>query len=480
MSTVTYERDTDAQEETDGLQFCLRPIPIADTASTSTVDHVTRKTTGEETPTSSITTAAATTATAVTATAAAAAAATIPVPPPGTRQFALAYNQAIFDGWVKQSSPACAAASVAGAINALLQRRRGQDDALDQAALVSVLRGVLEDRMETQRYRLECCLGADFGPIETALKSSLAGADPALSLGMKWEKGTKRKTLWQHLRKIVTEHTVSAEDDGQERGVVAEEPAAAAKGVDSIERLRLAFEQSAAAKAVGRTEEEEEEEGEEESGGEGSGDDVSSRRVHPQSAAAAGASASTTTSTTTTTATTTISSTTTTTTTTTLTTTANDPCETPLTTGPPPVGAGWRKCINTYLNTLCGYERLGRERPSTGFFGNWGIAAAVKRVARENGLPVTSGLFMGRAAKGTSIEVKLGPRDSPETIDQQWAKLRDAFMMPNRVLIFHLKSESTQGKRGKRKEGIVALKKHSWITKGLRRCLHLLARQRYF
>lgn len=39
-------------------------------------------------------------------------------------QFGVSFNKSIFDGWVKQPSPCCAAAAVAGAWNSLLRLHR--------------------------------------------------------------------------------------------------------------------------------------------------------------------------------------------------------------------------------------------------------------------------------------------------------------------------------------------------------------------
>ena len=48
-------------------------------------------------------------------------------PPPrssGVEKFSVAFSYAALDGWVRQDSPSCAAASVAGACNALMGRSR--------------------------------------------------------------------------------------------------------------------------------------------------------------------------------------------------------------------------------------------------------------------------------------------------------------------------------------------------------------------
>ena len=64
---------------------------------------------------------------------AAGAAAELPSDPARFRRFALAYSPAALAGWAKQRSPACAAASVAGAWNALLRLPRDHPRAQSQA-----------------------------------------------------------------------------------------------------------------------------------------------------------------------------------------------------------------------------------------------------------------------------------------------------------------------------------------------------------
>jgi hypothetical protein len=45
------------------------------------------------------------------------------------------------------------------------------------------------------------------------------------------------------------------------------------------------------------------------------------------------------------------------------------------------VNPAWTKYLMLYLKTYGGLLKLRRENPSTGFFGNWGILAAAKRLA---------------------------------------------------------------------------------------------------
>lgn len=48
------------------------------------------------------------------------------------------------------------------------------------------------------------------------------------------------------------------------------------------------------------------------------------------------------------------------------------------------VNPAWTKYLMLYLKTYGGLLKLRRENPSTGFFGNWGILAAAKRLAETH------------------------------------------------------------------------------------------------
>lgn len=67
--------------------------------------------------------------------------------------FSVSYSTALFAGWVKQGSPCCAAASVAGAWNALSGRSRGVEGALSSELVLGAMRAVLEDRIAAMTSR---------------------------------------------------------------------------------------------------------------------------------------------------------------------------------------------------------------------------------------------------------------------------------------------------------------------------------------
>lgn len=85
-------------------------------------------------------------------------------------QFGLNYNQALLMGWVKQSSPACAAASVAGAWNALHGWTRRDAHAVQQRDVVAILAEILRGRVSAKQERLERGLGASLDPLIAAVR----------------------------------------------------------------------------------------------------------------------------------------------------------------------------------------------------------------------------------------------------------------------------------------------------------------------
>lgn len=67
--------------------------------------------------------------------------------------FSLSYSAAAMRGWVKQSSPACAAASLAGAWNALLGLHRSAQGAMGQEDVLVVMRANLEEAIRRKREK---------------------------------------------------------------------------------------------------------------------------------------------------------------------------------------------------------------------------------------------------------------------------------------------------------------------------------------
>ncbi len=106
----------------------------------------------------------------------------------------------------------------------------------------------------------------------------------------------------------------------------------------------------------------------------------------------------------------------------------------------------WKKELLSLLKSISGIKRLAAERPSTAPIGNWGILQVVRRMSEEQTEPslgsgVSCKLFMGKKTVGKSkMAIPLTRKDEDEDIEQQWSTLRGAFGRPDTVLLFHLKN----------------------------------------
>lgn len=110
-------------------------------------------------------------------------------PPP---RFGLHVSGAVFGGWVKQSSPACAAASVAGAWNALAGGGRRGPLALRQDDVLRHMRDILVETIASKRARFERLLGAPIADFEEALDRAFEDAGKTLGGESKAVPGLKR------------------------------------------------------------------------------------------------------------------------------------------------------------------------------------------------------------------------------------------------------------------------------------------------
>lgn len=81
--------------------------------------------------------------------------------PLDVERFSVSYSRALLEGWVKQGSPCCAAASLAGAWNAVSGKPRGAEGSLSSGSVLRAMRCVVEEQISCMvaRYGLEslCC-----------------------------------------------------------------------------------------------------------------------------------------------------------------------------------------------------------------------------------------------------------------------------------------------------------------------------------
>ena len=89
-------------------------------------------------------------------------------------RYSISYSQAALSGWVKQFSPSCAAASTAGAWNAVCGITRDHPYALDTSDVLAVFEGMTDDRIAAKRASIERCLGGvDISPLEPHVAAHL-------------------------------------------------------------------------------------------------------------------------------------------------------------------------------------------------------------------------------------------------------------------------------------------------------------------
>ena len=128
--------------------------------------------------------------------------------PQSADKFSLQYSMAAFRGWVKQRSPACAAASVAGSWNALMGVGRAEEGALGQDDVVAVFEKMLEESIAKKRGRVERLLGAPIDAVDAALRVKIG--ESGKSLGGKKEQKLTKKQLVRLLKEVVAEAAAAA------------------------------------------------------------------------------------------------------------------------------------------------------------------------------------------------------------------------------------------------------------------------------
>lgn len=65
--------------------------------------------------------------------------------------FSVSYSKALLNAWVKQPSPCCGAASVAGAVNCLRGFTRDSPEAIGHLDVLPLMAGMLEEQMAAKR-----------------------------------------------------------------------------------------------------------------------------------------------------------------------------------------------------------------------------------------------------------------------------------------------------------------------------------------
>ena len=396
-------------------------------------------------------------------------------------RWGLHVSGAVHGGWVKQTSPACAAAVVAGAWNALAcGGDRHAPGALRQAHVVAHLEDVLSEAIAAKRARFERMLGAPIGDFMDALSAAIAVDPSGKTLGgvSKGEPGMKRPEVMRIVTELIAsrgeaelaeressmdpdhehETLVDADEDPDGGAYPPGEPApmssfgalARLAREDAARRTADANDDADADAASADDEDEEPDE------------DIENDENADENGASSSINVS-----------------------------ANsEPCEedliAALAAGVDLGGGGkkkkklkkkfptrpalsrakdgadtehvevvwrWRRDLWEIIGKMAGLEKLRRPRPSTAAFGNWGVAEAFRRVsaaaaaaaAVDPDAPpapsVTCRVAVGAKTKlRKDLALPLSRSYDPDVLEDEWAKFRSLFATDGSALVFHLKN----------------------------------------
>ena len=387
---------------------------------------------------------------------------------PTISQFSISYSSALLGGWVKQRSPGCAAASVAGAVNALRGCHRSAPGALSMDNVIEVLKDIQRRRAEDRGARVERLLcGVSLEPLTSKLREhldrehggkSLGGKNKATSAGKKLIRSSVKHLVFLRYRSTTdldaSERNISllreADENAAGNGasmhaLAVESPTKVSAGTESEEGSKFdslnggqdretfvspsvldvpadewvhrepiftSIRELEEMKEISKMEMKDQV-----AGGVGlasqailveEGDEVESENDGNEDSVE-GKSQSTTSS--------------------------SSP------------GFNWLSEICGYFERLAGLEKLCRPKPSTAAFGNWGILAAVREINESDETGNFAGkLFMGRGGRGSKVQHKISPVMSSDPLrceaetERQWQMLKLEHSHPNSVLLSHHKN----------------------------------------
>ena len=127
--------------------------------------------------------------------------------------FGLLFNRNVFNGWVKQPSACCAAASLAGAWNALLNLGRNDTElgALGHEDILIIYREIFLDIIKRRTASFERLLGANFFPLFDLIEKELFKIGKIV--GGKKSDGANKTMINHIIRGLAREHFLKNESN---------------------------------------------------------------------------------------------------------------------------------------------------------------------------------------------------------------------------------------------------------------------------
>lgn len=321
--------------------------------------------------------------------------------PANATSFGMQYNKRLFNGWVKQPSPCCAAASVAGAWNSLSNLHRSDHNAVQHNNVLDLYREMFKSLIESKQASFERKLASPIGSFLEVLKYQLGLLGK--EIGGKKGFGASKKVVMVIIKQLVKEFCENNKDLPEQpdandmrqktavesfKDLLAEEGFIVQNELEAIDTELAAVKgESAAAPAKESTGDSdyENDTSSEDEGAAGGGDVVT---VAVKGASKKSAS---------------------------LKKAAKD-------------GQwDWKKDLMDLLKNMAGLAKLNRAKSSTAAIGNWGVMDVTARLseAKNTGSYVSCRLFMGQKKTAKSkVDVAVSAKDDEAAITAQWDALK--------------------------------------------------------
>lgn len=356
------------------------------------------------------------------------------------QMFGMGYNRAIFDGWVKQYSACCGAASVAGCINALANIHRKEPNALKHSDVLLVYESLFMDAIDRKAGSFERRLGCFPNTLLPFITSTLSEELKhyfGREIGGKKGVGATKTFVFKALTRLCRKNLVSISPPSSSSAEISSEMMASSKieytgneekyeTRDTVEskhdveaKCTTSFNrsildcfvellQSDGVELLKSPGEEKVDDDDARNGGSMS-DEEDCDDLEDVNAVAN--------------------------------TVANNSIKS--------VGEAknawstWRNEFMDIIKNLSGLAKLRASKPSTAAIGNWAVIQGVQRLSEwiSFGTLISCRLFMGkRSNPKQKLDVSLSKRDSEEVIKSQWDMLKAHFSNPGTILLFHLKN----------------------------------------
>lgn len=302
----------------------------------------------------------------------------------GCSQFGISGNRNVIQGWVKQPSPCCAAAALAGAINALASLQRKDNRAFSHDDILGIYRSIFSRQINSMKESFERILGAPLDGLIDKIETELVKEGRIIG-GTKSATATK-KSILRAIKTLILQETVAS--DGTSDIIVP-------SFLDPINCMRDVIKEHG---GLDDTD---------------SSDDTADSAVRQDAIEDQG----------------------------------EEEEDNGNVTHPNLTRWAWEDDLMQIISKMSGLRKLSAPKPSTAPIGNWGLLLAIDEINEickfESNACLHARLLMGKKnSPRTKVDVPLlaKDQDSPEAIDRHWAALKAAFDSPKTVLIFHLKN----------------------------------------